>query len=78
MTHGVCEDCKWFDTSGHSQNSPNGGFCRFNAPVLDKRSGLGRWPTVEPEDWCAGFLSDLPGPFDGSRTDDEMRNARHD
>lgn len=40
-----CATCFYFRTDGT---------CRFNAPFLFPGSG-GRWPAVNPTDWCAEF-----------------------
>lgn len=49
----TCEDCVYWDTSPELIDAqPGTGKCRFNPPVLDKRSGRGMWPVTEDVDSC--------------------------
>ena len=58
MSHGACEECKYWDCAVSHRDNANTGLCRINPPVADKRTSLAVWPFTEPEDWCSRFLKE--------------------
>jgi hypothetical protein len=47
-----CKNCKFH----HEDENNNNGSCHKKPPQCFS-DGVGRWPTVEPEDWCGEFVT---------------------
>ena len=48
-----CESCEYFDDRSETHASA---CCRINPPTCSSDS-VGRWPTVERDDWCGKFVA---------------------
>ena len=59
VPHGVaCRGCYYFQ--GRDAHNDDAGFCRRFPPT--RPPDLGRWPLVQPDDWCGEFRHQADWP----------------
>lgn len=49
---GICQTCRWWDTSVAAAVDQSLSPCKALPPVVQINIGRGVWPMVDAEDWC--------------------------